>query len=177
MRRDLILHFAFWFSFFVFISIVDKTLDFAHWSFWLGGVLGVLLPDIDHLIYIFFVSPHELTSQRVDYLAKKKDLWKAVNILYDTRGERKNLTFHTIFFQLIFFVLTFLVVSSSGSLFAQGLVLSFALHLCIDQAIDLEESGSLENWFKNLPFRLDPKQSQSYFFGGLIVTTLLGLAI
>jgi hypothetical protein len=177
MKRELLIHLAYWFSFFIFISIVDKSLGLSYWLFWLGGLVGVFLPDIDHLIYVLFVHPHELTSQRVDYLIKRSDFWKAVHVLYDTRSERRGLTFHTIFFQLIFFVLTFLVVSSSGSIFAQGLVLSFALHLAIDQIVDLEELGNLDNWFKNLPFRLDVKQSQVYWIIAAVITVTLGLMI
>lgn len=95
-------------------------------------------------------------------------------LLYKTRGERNELIFHTIFFQLIFFVLTFWMLSSSGSLFGRGMVLAFALHLLIDQAIDLTELGNLGNWFTNLPVILDLKQTKIYWVVATFVTLGMG---
>ena len=171
MRKELFLHFAFWAAFFLFITLIRQYFDLSYWPFWVGGFVGVFLPDIDHLIYVYFVQPQELTSQRVGYLVNKKELKRSVELLYETRSERRGLIFHTLLFQIIFFVLTFWVMSSSGSLFGQGLVLSFALHLSVDQIVDLTEVGNLNNWFKDLPFSLDPKQSRTYW----IVTTIMVL--
>ena len=133
MRRELFIHFSFWFSFFVLISIFKHYLSLNFWPFWLGGVIGTFLPDIDHLIYVLFLSPQELTSQRIGFLWNKKEYKRMIELLYETRSERRGLVFHTIFFQLIFLVLTFWILSSSASLFGRGLVLSFALHLSVDQ--------------------------------------------
>ena len=52
-------------------------------------------------------------------------------LLYDTKKERRDLIFHTVEFQVIFTILTFWVVTSSGSLFARGLVLGYFLSLTI----------------------------------------------
>lgn len=175
-KRELFVHYAYWFSFFILLSVIDNSLRFDFWPFWLGGILGTILPDFDHLIYILFTRPHELTSQRVVSLINKKEAWGAVQLLYDTREERKDLVFHTIFFQLILFVLTFLVVSSSGSLFGMGLVLAFALHLNVDQLIDLEKVGSLSNWYRLLPYKLTTEQSKVYWLFGFLATLVLGLA-
>lgn len=169
MRKELFLHFAFWFSFFVFITLIRQYFNLSYWPFWVGGVVGIFLPDIDHLIYVYFVKPQELTSQRVGYLVEKNDIKRSVELLYETRTERRGLIFHTIFFQVIFLVLTFWMMSSSGSLFGKGMVLSFALHLSVDQLVDLRELGSLGNWFKDLPFQLDLNQSKVYW----MITTIL----
>jgi len=174
MRRELFLHFSFWFAFFIFITLVRQYINLNYWPFWIGGLLGVFLPDIDHIIYVYFVQPQELTSQRVGYLMDKKEVKRSVELLYETRSERRGLIFHTIFFQIIFLVLTFWMMSSSGSLFGQGLVLSFALHLSVDQIVDLTEMGNLSNWFKNLPFSLDLKQSQIYWLTSTALVVLFG---
>ena len=87
------------------------------------------------------------------------------------------LIFHTVTFQLIFLVLTFLVMSSSSSLFGKGLVLAFSLHLLIDQIVDLMELESFENWQKNLPFRVEISKAKLYWLVVLIVTILIGLFI
>ena len=175
MKREIFLHFSFWFSFFVFTAITKHYLALPYWGFWLGGVIGTILPDIDHIIYFYLVKPAELTSQRFNFLLEKRQIGKMFLLLYGTRGERNELIFHTIFFQLIFFVLTFWMLSSSGSIFGRGLVLAFSLHLLIDQVIDFTDLGGLANWFKNLPITLDLHQSKIYWVVILIATILMGV--
>lgn len=177
MKRELFIHFSFWFAFFVLLAILRRYFALIYWPFWLGGLLGIVLPDVDHLIYVYFVKPTDLSSQRINYLVNKNEVVRGVQILYETRGERKNLIFHTIFFQAIFFVLTFWVLSSSASVFGKGLVLSFAMHLSVDQLIDLNDIGSLENWFNFLPFKFDLKQSKNYWMISTALTILLGILI
>ena len=89
------------------------------------------MSNLDHLLHIFVFQPQELTSQRTVIYLKNKQYKEALILLYDTREERKDLIFHTSLFQIIFVVLTFWVVSSSGSLFARGLVLGYLLSLVI----------------------------------------------
>jgi|SRR5688572_10267716 len=174
MKRELFIHLAFWFAFFVFITLIRQYFSFSYWPFWVGGILGIFLPDLDHLIYVLFVKPEELTSQRVGYLIDKKDVKRSVELLYETRTERRGLIFHTIFFQIIFLVLTFWMMSSSGSLFGRGLVLSFALHLSVDQLVDLTELKSFNNWFKDLPFTLDLNKSKVYWMVTTVIVLVFG---
>lgn len=174
MKRELFIHFSFWFSFFVLISLVKHFLSLSYWPFWLGGLVGVILPDIDHLIYVYFIKPTDLTSQRVNYLVNKSQLWRSVQLLYETRSERRGLIFHTIFFQLIFFVLTFWLMSSSASIFGKGLVLSFALHISVDQLVDLVDMKNLDNWLKFLPISLDLNKSKIFWSTGMLLVLIMG---
>jgi len=162
MKRELAIHFSFWFLYFVFLSLLKHYLDISYWPFWVGGLVGVLLPDIDHLIYAYFLKPQELTSQRIGFLVDHKEFWRTIQLIYETRVERKNLIFHTVFFQIIFFVLTFLVLSSSSSLIGRGLVISFSVHLIVDEFIDLHALKSFDNWMNLLPISLDLKQAKIY---------------
>jgi hypothetical protein len=177
MRRELFIHFSFWFAFFVVIAVFKNYFALPYWSFWLGGLVGVVMPDLDHLIYVYFIKPTDLSSQRINYLVNKKSLFRSVELMYETRSERRGLIFHTIFFQLIFFILTFWMLSSSGSYFGKGLVLSFILHLSIDQLIDLNDLKNLETWFTNLPFKLDLSQSKNYWKISTAVILLLGIVL
>lgn len=174
MRRELFIHFAFWFSFFVFVAIFRHYFSLNDWPFWLGGIVGVFLPDLDHIIYVYFVRPQELTSQRVNYLVNHKELWRSVELLYETRSERRGLIFHTAFFQIIFFVVTFWFLTSSGSLFGWGLVLSFSLHLIVDQAVDLMETKNFDNWLKYSPWYLDYKNGMRFWYGAVALLLVLG---
>lgn len=175
MRRELFIHFSFWFPFFVLITVVKQFFSVSYWPFWIGGLVGLFLPDLDHLIYIFFLQPQELTSLRVNFLLDRREVKRILELLYETRSERKGLIFHTIFFQLIFLILTFWIMSSSGSLFGKGLVLSFSTHLLVDQMVDLNDMRSFDNWIKNFPFKFDLRQSQVYFGVMVFVTIVFGL--
>jgi hypothetical protein len=174
MRRELFIHLSFWFCFFVFISLFKNFLSLSYWPFWVGGALGVILPDIDHLIYVFFMNPQDLTSQRVGFLLKKREIGRTISLLYETRNERKGLIFHTCLFQIIFLILTFLIVSSSTSIFGTGLVLSFSLHLWVDQLIDLVDLKNLNNWGNILPFELNFKRSEVYLGSVFLLLCVMG---
>ncbi len=174
MRREIFLHFSFWFSFFVFVTIINQFFSFSYWPFWVGGIAGTILPDIDHLLYLY-LRPQELTAQRVGFYWDKHEVKRVFTLLYETRGERKGLIFHSGYFQLIFLVLTFWIITSSGSLFGKGLVLAFSLHLLIDQIVDLTQMQSFDNWLKYSPWYLDLSKAKIYWLGVLILTLLFGV--
>jgi len=175
MRKELTTHFIFWLIYFVAIVLLKHYFSLSHILFVIGGLLGVILPDLDHLIYAYFVKPQDLTSQRIDYLVNKNEIKRTVELLYETREERRELIFHSIFFQGIFFILMFWVLSSSGSLLGRGLVLSFMLHLSVDQFIDLKNTNNLGSWLKNLPFGLDINQSKIYWITTTSLVVLMGI--
>ncbi|MEK7111690.1 MAG: hypothetical protein AAB875_00005, partial [Patescibacteria group bacterium] len=129
MKKEIFIHLAVLVSLFIFISIARGYLSLSYWPLWVGALFATLLPDLDHVLYVFFLRPQELTSQRVGYMMGKRDFWGSLELLAETRSERSKLIFHTATFQLIFIVLTFFVLTSSGSLFGRGLVLAFFLHL------------------------------------------------
>lgn len=176
MRREIFLHLSFWFSFFVFVTIVNQFFSLSYWPFWLGGLVGTILPDIDHLLYLY-LKPQELTSQRVGFLLNKQEIKRVFTLLYETRGERKGLIFHSALFQLIFLVLTFYIITSSGSLFGKGIVLAFSLHLLIDQIVDLMEMNSFDNWLKDSPWYLDLTKAKLYWLVILILTLIFGVLV
>lgn len=177
MKREFFIHFSFWFSFFVFLTIVKGLFNFSYWEFWLGGVLGLILPDIDHLVYVFFLQPQELTSQRITFLLNKHEIKRTLELLYETRSERKSLIFHTILLQLIFLVLTFWITTSSISLFGKGLVLSFSIHLLADQAMDINDLKNFDNWTGNLPIKINFQKSQIYLLSIAVIVFVLGLLV
>lgn len=174
MKKEIFIHFAFLISFFIFISLAKGFVSLSYWPFWLGGLIGTILPDVDHFIYIFFLRPYEYTSQRANYMLGKKDVLGTLRFLAETRYERTKIIFHTATFQIIFVVLSFWVLTSSGSIFGRGLVLAFLLHMLTDQIVDIMETGSLLNWFRDFPFEVDEKKTKSYW--GIQVLMFLILA-
>ncbi len=176
MRREVFLHIAFLVTFFILVSLFRGWFDVSYWPFWLGGIIGTFLPDVDHLVYVYFLRPHELTPQRANQMLGERRFGEAAKFLAQTKGERETLVFHTILFQIIFLILTFLVVTSSGSLFGTGLVLSFSLHFLVDQMMDLK-AETWKRWFHMTPLDFDKTQFRSYWWVVLILVCLFGFLL
>lgn len=177
MRREFFIHFSFWFSFFVLFTIFGNHLTLSYWPFWVGGLLGTILPDLDHFIYALFLDPQELTAQRVGHLLRGRNIKRVITLLYETRYERKSLVFHTFIFQLIFVILAFLILTSSTSILARGVVLAFLIHLSVDQLADLMDIKTLGNWGNLFPKEMDRKYSIIYITGTMLLTLLMGILI
>ena|SRR5581483_3625760 len=180
MKKELSIHILSTIVLFIPIFIL-KFFNFSHpinslifWPFWLGGLIGAILPDIDHVIYVYYLRPYEVTSQRVMYQAQKGNLMASWNLLASTRSERTNLILHTILFQVIFVVLSFWVVTSSPSIFGRGLVLAFLLHLLLDEVMDLRSIGNLTAWFRNLPVQFDQMQLNIYLITNFVIILIFG---
>jgi hypothetical protein len=127
MKKDILNHLIYFLIYFTFITLINKLFSFSYWTLFVGGLVGLVLPNLDHLLYCFVFKPFELTSIRIKALVTEKRFKEAVVFLYTTKDERKDLIFHTLNFQIIFAILAFWVVSSSGNLFGKGLVLGFSL--------------------------------------------------
>lgn len=162
MKREMLLHFGVLLVFLTLTILIKGWFNLGVWPFVLGGIFGTLLPDVDHLIYVYFLRPQDLTSQRVAYLNEERKFTKAVEILADTRYERSMTIFHSVIFQVVILVLTIFVVTSSTSLFAIGIVTAFSLHLLVDQVIDIRKVGSIQTWFRNMNIVVDKKRSTYY---------------
>lgn len=177
MKKEILAHFTALVLLFVSISVIKKWLPFDYVYFWLGGIVGTILPDIDHLIYVYLLNPGELTSMRVNRGFVKGEVWSTLELLAVTRSERTSLIFHSIIFQGVFLLLTLFVVSSANSLLGKGIVIAFVLHLTVDQLLDLLQLGHINNWFRNLPFALSKEQVTIYWVTILIVILLFGFLL
>jgi hypothetical protein len=174
MKKDLLVHYSFALVYFFLITIFRQYLSFNYIAFWLGGIIGTVLPDIDHLIYVYILKPKDVQSQEVDGMIQAKKYKETWNYLVTTRQQRVGLIFHSAFFQLIFLAFTLYVATSSGSLFGKGLVLAFSLHIFIDMMVDYMDLKKIDNWFTDFPFKLDSRQRIWYMWGVGAVLLYLG---
>lgn len=173
MKKELFIHFTSLLVLLLISTLTKGWFSLSYWPFWIGAIIGMILPDIDHLIYTYFLRPQELTSQRVSHMVENKDVVGATDLLYSTNEERVvNLIFHKAYFQAIFFVLTIFVITSSGSILGRGLVLAFCLHLLIDQIREFRKTGNINNWLSNLPISLD-KSQQKYYLIAVAILVLI----
>lgn len=184
MKRSYVIYVVFLVAYFLLISIY-KSLQFPEFTqgwfrleflvFWVGGLIGVFLPDVDHLIYLYALRPHELTSKRVDSLLRSRNYGQTLKLLAQTSEERKELIFHNAPFQMIFWVFVFLVVTSGGSLFGLGLVLGFALHLTLDYAMIIVHKEDPGYWFRKINIKLTDSQYGWYLMGNILLLVVFGL--
>lgn len=177
MKKELFVHLLATVVFFIIITILNRFFSLYYWPLWVGGIIGTFLPEIDHLIYVYYLQPNDINSQRFVYLKGQGNLIKAFEILATSRGERTKLIFHTVLFQLIFLVLTYLVVSTSGSLFAVGLVIAFSLHLLVDQFTDLMKLENLNIWFRSVNLEMNKEKSLFYWLGVMGVLIFISTVI
>ncbi len=174
MKKDLLTHFAFMVALFVLISLYKDWLRLEFLPFWFGGILGTFLPDIDHLIYVYVLKPNEVVSQKVTNLLSERKFFQSWNMLATMRSERKDLLFHTAYFQILFIIFALLITTSSGSLLGRGLVLAFMLHLLIDEVVDLMEVSNLDSWFTKLPVVLTEVQRRWFLVGNGALLLIFG---
>lgn len=142
---------------------------------WFGAWLGTFLLDLDHLLYVF-IYPEELTSLRVKYEFKHRNLKDALTLLTDTAGERKKLAFHHALFQLIFLFFCFFVLTSTESLFGAGLVMAIALGLLSDEIRFLSrgQGKGLRTWlWWPIGRKVSLKEQEAFVI--LMVLIFLGL--
>ena len=129
MKQKIINNFILVFVYVLVVVLVNRYFNFSSLYILLGGLVGYYLPDLDHLLYIFILRPQDLTSQRFTSLLKNRNIKDAVVLAYDTTSERKDLIFHTFYFQVVFLILTFWVLTSSNNFFVKGLVLGGFLNI------------------------------------------------
>ena len=174
MKKDLLTHFSFFITYFLLVSLLRRWFSPEYIVLWLGGVIGTFLPDVDHLVYAYILKPKEADSMKASTLISQQEYTKSWNLLIQTQGNKSDLLFHSAFFQTLFAILAFLIVTTSGSLLAKGLVLAFLLHLLIDQVTDLAEKKNMDRWFEGFPISLDGIQKRWFLVGNIVIVLVFG---
>ena len=144
--------------------------------FWLGGLVGTFLFDVDHLVYTLLIYPGEPTSLKVRELFRQGHWRQGLTILVETYKERIRLPFHNALFQVVFWVFCFWVLTSTNSWLGRGLVMSMALHLLKDELhlLLVGRDEQLHRWLWWL-LRQPVSLGQQRFFVILMLLIFLGL--
>ena len=125
--------------------------------------MGIVCLDSDYLFQVFLVQPELALSQEAKKIWKEKRYPEAIGLVFSRSSEIKSTIFHTIFFQVIFYAFSFFVLTSSGSVLGQALVLTALLHLLKEQIEQLRQKGQLsEFWFNKLNVNLPPQRQKIY---------------
>ena len=181
LKRDVTSKIIYLLLFFAFISLYKTFLtrgnwvDFTYIPLWIGGLLGLVVADIDQLIYVYYLKPGSKSSVNFKAGLENSRYMNAIKYLLSTKEERVGYFNHSVVFQLFYIVFAFLIITSSGNLLGRGLMLGMLLSLVVDQACDIKEKGNITAWFRNFPLRLDLEQQKWYVAGMVVVLLVLGL--
>jgi len=113
---------------------------------WAGTLLGIGLEGIDRLVYVYLVHPEDQLSIEVKRLAAVKHYREAVRLLVKRAAEQERLVSRSILFLFGWTAAAIYVVTSTGSLFASGVVLGAGLHLAYDMALGWKDKEKLKSW-------------------------------
>jgi len=147
----------------VIMSLIKWRWGLELIGLWVGGVIGAVMIESDHLVYLLWQQPDEPNSQSFKKLLVQKQYRQALDLAMTTASQRIRLPFHNVLFQAVFVPFSFLVISSSGSAFGIGLVMAMSLSLLVNQVIllagnRLQELGSIYFWPVQREVGADSKQ-------------------
>lgn len=120
----------------LWLAVISLLRWYLRWNLlwlWSGALVGTFLIDIDHIIYWFFTYPEKQDSKIAKVLWQKRDFKGLLLLLERYHDTHTRLIFHSALFQVIFLLFSFYIFTSSGSLFASGLVAGINLHLLKDE--------------------------------------------
>ncbi len=100
-----------------------------------GGLLGVIFLDL--IEAVFKLSPM-------------------------TDPESQNSAFKNVLVQVVLVPFSLFVMTSSGSLFGVGLILSLFLSMLYRQRLEFRATGNLNSWFWVIKTEITPKNQQIY---------------
>ncbi len=141
----------------IFTLIYLVILTIFHWGlhpsleiifFVLGGLFGVIFLDL--IEAVFKMSP----------LATQGSL---------------NSAFKNVLVQAVLVPFGLFVITSSGSLFGVGLILSLFLSMIYRERLEFKETGNLNSWFWVIKTEITPKNQQIYLTVMAVIFVFLSL--
>ena len=151
------------------ISLFRWPFGFEIVWWWFGGLFGLFLYNLDHVIYLLWQAPKEVTAIEFKKLLVERKIKNAFALLCQTNQERTRLVGHSVIFQLALVVVTFFAVSSTASLFGKGLVMGMFFYSLINQGQLLLKGKGLLSWFWQVGFKISAKAEAFYFLGLLVL--------
>lgn len=166
-------------AYLVVVAVLKWQWSLGLLSLWMGGLVGFGLTYLDRLIYVYWLHPEEDLSQLVRDLIHR-GRWKlALKEMYQRRKEQAKLTTRSAVFVLAWMPLALFAVTTTGSWFAEGLVMGLGLHVLYDLWRDwqLDPQGLNKKLFWQIKREVSLSEQQRflYVFSGVfgLLTLLL----
>ena len=173
LRREFISHLLVSLAYFLIISFFHFSLGWQLILLWLGALAGTFLLDVDHILLGLNPDTQAEWAQRVRQLWQQKKYKEVILVSADTHMEHRRLIFHSVLCQPLLLILAFFVLSSTGSLFGAGLIMSVNLHLLKDLWACYLEDKRLNWFFWQIRGGLSEKAQRAYLFRVTVFFLLL----
>lgn len=138
-----------------------------------GIVIGSLLLDIDHWLFIFVVAPNELVSREIRGRLSSGSYATALDYMVAHRRDFRRLPMHSVAFQLCLAVAALYTAVQFPNTLTAGLLTGLFLHSVVDQAGDLNRTGHLHHWFWVTGRETNTSTQKTYYIGALMVLSLV----
>jgi hypothetical protein len=157
-------------------TLIGWQAGFGLIGWWIGGLFGFFILDVDHLLDVFFLHPDALSSQQVKQAFKSRNWVRVWQVLIATAPMRKNLVLHTIIFEALIAVLAIYVVTSSGGLFPKALILAFWLRILFEQIREYMRTEKMDSWFWQIKDSVPSNLQVVFLSTGLVVWIIISIA-
>ena len=156
-------------------TLISWQSGFSLIGWWIGGLFGYFLLDVDHLLDVFFLHPDNPENQQVKQAIAGRNWAKTWQILISTAPQRKHLVLHTVIFEAVIAVLAIYVATSSGGLFPSAVVLSFWLRILSEQTREYMSTGKMDSWFWQIKDPVPSNLQAVFLTAGIIVWIIISL--
>lgn len=177
LKKEVFSHLLVAFIYFAIVTILNFRLGFGLVFLWLGALVGTFLLDIDHVLRGLDSENKTWWAEKFRFLWNKRKYKEAIFYSAETHLEHRNLTFHSALFQPLLLILAFFVLTSTGSLFGSGLVMSMNLHLLKDEWQCFLEEGELSFLFWQIKRKVDKSTQRLYLIVVTFFFSLLSLLL
>jgi hypothetical protein len=172
LKKEVSSHLLVTFVYFLIVSLFRLDLGIGLILLWVGGLVGTFLIDVDHIILGLDNQNKAVWAEKFRFLWQKRKYQSAIYHLFESHLEHRQLIFHSVLFQPILLIMTLFVLTSTGSLFGSGLVMSMNLHLLKDEWQCYQKEKNLGWLFWPIKREFDQRAQRAYL---VIVTFFFGL--
>lgn len=158
---------GFWFgSLAYFKNGLNFSIFPAPLVWFLGGLVSYYFFAIDRLIDLLFVHRETADSQSVYKLLQKGQYFLVWRLANRENNRQMRLNLRSALFQVILILLAVFVVTSTNSLFGQGLIFGLSLKLLLDEWSDyLTQPDYLRSWlFWQVKREVSLKETKIYLY-------------
>ena len=178
MKRSLTLHVILpgLYALIFFLSFRRQPILFA--QFMIGVYLGFGLLLLDRLLHVFFIAPDTEHSQQIRLAWKGRHFSQVARALMFSQTVQQRLITRSVLFLVAYVGLALFVVTSTGSVLGEGVVLGIGLHYCFDFFLYRRNLELLHQHFLwQLKRRLAEQEVTALFFSMCTFFVLLTLLV
>jgi hypothetical protein len=130
----------------------------------LGALLGMLLLDLEYVVYAYFVEPEKDFSKSVVGFIKHKDFINFLKYINYHKAEIKEKSVNSGLFQTAFAIFAVFALSATTSYFLKALILSLYINL-LYRAIEAYYEKKTDDWFWIFKSKPEPNNFMLYLVG------------